>query len=383
LPDGFAYSEFSIDTVAAVTPFLQTYYDTHYTTNSIQFYFRDEDSDALITENISVELISELVAYTYWTDNGTLYVDLISPTEYNIRYGAEGYGERNYYFTMTDYSFNNITLYLANESDYTEVTINVFDTLQNPLEAARVKILKYVPDTNSYEIVSVKETSFAGQIKELLSIGTEYYKFIVEYDGEVVLTTTASYIYGNEITLYANLLTGGFDELFRLTGLYGVIGYDSGNAFFTWNDEDGVVSQGCLYAFLQTDEGLVANGSVCASGAADTIYLPVANTSGLTYLLKGYVDKNGYTIYLTNYWLSFKDELDTGRNGLILGFILLAVFIFVGYWRLELAVLMGGFGLLILVVVGVININISYAIGMFILSIISAFLISHKKGGAV
>ena len=88
--------------------------DTHpnytfglYTENSFNFTFYDEQTSELINfKNVTIELVSNASTYNYTTDIGTLYVDLIVPSLYLMRFSAEGYSERHYYFNLKNKTHN-------------------------------------------------------------------------------------------------------------------------------------------------------------------------------------------------------------------------------------------------------------------------------------
>jgi len=135
-----------------------------------------------------------------------------------IRYEAINYKYKNLYFSLVDGTYHELTLYMPMNTTQ-NVTINVIDTLNNVIEGATVKVLKYFVTTNSYSQISSQETNFEGKIVESLEIGSEFYQFIIEYDGDTVLTSEPSYIYTTAITLYVDLIANSFNEMFSLYNL--------------------------------------------------------------------------------------------------------------------------------------------------------------------
>jgi hypothetical protein len=390
LPIGYSYGNASINTTSSNEANDLNLYVYHFTTNSISFYYYDELNFTLINfTTITIELISDFFSDTYTTTTGSKYVDLLSPVEYNIRSTAAGYSPRNYFFTLENNTYNVLNLTMLPLGYGTNVTINVYDTLQNPIIGARVKILKYIVDLGSFITTDVRETNFEGQTLSLMELNSEYYKFIVEYDFDdngvldTVLTTDPTYIYSNTINLYINLLEGGFNELFRITGLYGVIDYDNETriANFTYDDSDGMASGGCLYAyFLNMGEKTLINSS-CVAGAANMASVTLHNITG-TYELRGYITKGGSTYYLTQKYVTIGGS-DVFRNndGLLFGAILIIVMFFVGYFAIELAIILAGLATMILSFVGVLNIPASVTIPIFAISMVLAFIIGKNRTG--
>jgi hypothetical protein len=101
-----------IVTVVNTSQFTDVHFNV-YTTNSVLFTFRDSVTNALVTGNISLEFISDVLSQNYTTSNSTLYVDLLSPTSYIIRSVANAsYVPNLYYLVLQNRTFNNITIYL-------------------------------------------------------------------------------------------------------------------------------------------------------------------------------------------------------------------------------------------------------------------------------
>jgi len=84
------------------------------------------------------ELISDIFANNYsTTPNASKYLDLISPSDYILRYDKlPDYPQKIYTFTLLNRSFNEITVYLTNGSS--EVTVTVYDEINNLLEGAEI-----------------------------------------------------------------------------------------------------------------------------------------------------------------------------------------------------------------------------------------------------
>jgi len=352
-----------------------------YPANSVNITFKYE-ANGSVADNIDItaEFISDVHSEEANTSTGYLNLTLPYPSSYQIRYEAINYSTRIYTFSLVDGTYNEITLYLP-MSNTQNVTISVIDTLNNVIEGATVKVLKYFVTTNSYSQISSQETNFEGKIVESLEIGSEFYQFIIEYDGDTVLTTEPSYIYTTAITLYVDLIANSFNEMFSLYNLYGVIDYTPNQTFtFTFTDGDNLATQGCLYAYRVAWDTFTKVNTSCTAGAAGTASFDVDNTSGYVYLLKGYITKGGEDKYVTNLWFSYADVVDD-ENSLFLVTILVLVFALIAFWRIEAAVVMTGFSLLLVTIIGIVNIPIVVGVYMFVLSLVVSFIIAKKKGG--
>ncbi len=263
-----------------------------YTENSISFTFKDEETGIIIDDrNISIELISDAFSANYSTGNGTLYLDLLGPTEYTIRYEADGYTERFYYFNLQNRSHTDLTLYLINESSSTDVTATVYDQNNNLLEDVYIKVLRYDLDTNSYLVQEIVKTNFEGVGVLHLVLNDEFYRFILEYEGSVVDETTPSYVYATSLTFQV-LLGSTYGELFynmNDVNYYLTFNKDTNNFRYTFSDENNIVSAGCLKVWRVSLMGDTYIETSCVNSSTGTILVGVTNTSGATYKASGYV----------------------------------------------------------------------------------------------
>ncbi len=68
-------------------------------TNSFNLIFLNEQTRELInTTTVSIEFISDVEALNFTTSNGTIFVSALVPSEIEIRYDADGFNQRSYYF---------------------------------------------------------------------------------------------------------------------------------------------------------------------------------------------------------------------------------------------------------------------------------------------
>jgi hypothetical protein len=387
-PANYSVSNTTFNASTYTTPTNTTAYILHYSSNIVIMYFYDELNYSLVTENITIELISDIFSNTYYTTTGSKTVSLLAPTDYNIRYRATGYAPRNYFFTLVNGSYSLLNLTMLQLGEGENVTINLYDNLQNKIVGARIKVLKYIVPTNSFKIVDIRETNFEGQTVVYMQLNTEYYEFIVEYDKddngvlETILTTDPTYIYSTTINLFANLFELGFNSLFEQTGLYGVITFNSTNrnATYTFDDAAGTATQGCIYAYrLVLGERTFVN-STCASGAAGTAITKIPNVNA-TYELRGYIIKDS-----TNYFITMKTVVLGGTtvfsndDSLFFSAVIIIAMFFLGFFAIEIGVILAGLATMILSFVGMLNVPRSVTIPIFALSLILAFIINKSRG---
>ena len=142
-----------------------------YTTNSFNINILNElTQDQINDTNFTVEFIGSYESYNT-TYNGSLYIDLVVPDTYQIRYKwinettATDYGmQRQYYYELTNRSYNPVSLYALNNSvsDEIEITVQNADTLQRE-EGITVLLQRFYIESNSYETVAMYQTDSQGK----------------------------------------------------------------------------------------------------------------------------------------------------------------------------------------------------------------------------
>lgn len=358
-----------------------------YTTNSILFLFRDENTNNLITtEKISIELISDVSSDILNTTNGTIYIDLLSPALYNMRYvGNTSYlQERFYYFTLVNRTFNNLSFYLLNDSLSTNITLTIYDQYNTLLEDAYINIQKYDINTNTYTTKEIVKTNFGGQATFLGELNTEYYKFILEYPkGTIVKTTSPSYLFTDSLILKVVLgetSAENFDNYMSLS--YDLIFNNETNNFkLNYLDSTGIINNACLYVYKQKIAGNILIDSSCSTSASATILISVTPENGTTYLAKAYADLDGTNQLLESYIHTFNAEnpYKNDNSGLIYVIIIEILIILITFWNLPLMIGFAPFGLIISSMLGFLDVSIGVLMGIQIISIIIAIMISNKS----
>lgn len=384
LPAGYAQANEAFNNTGNNTPTTFDYYVYHYVFNSVTFYFYNEETFLIIDDrNVSFTMISDDFSGEYSTSTGSSLVSALAPVEYIVRYGALEYYNRSYVFTLINNTYTLLNLTLLNASNGDVVTFNVYDSLQLPLVGATLKVLKFVTADNSYKQISSQPTNFEGQAVESLQLNTEYYRFIVEYNGDTVLTTAPTYIFDTTVNLYANTLDSGFSPLFSLTGLYGAIDFDNDtlNATYTYTDGQNIATQGCFYLYRLVNGDRTDLNSSCVAGAAGSIILPVPNING-SYELRGYITKGGVDYFVTQEYVSIgAPDVFKDRESLLLSALIIITMFFLGFFAVEIGVILAAFAAMVLSFVGILAVTPSVTIPLFVLSLIIAFIISKNRTG--
>lgn len=357
-----------------------------YTTNSLNFTFYDEETQACLSGyNITVELIGDLQAANYSTMNCTLYVDLLTPQGYIIRYDDTNgtYGERFYYFNLTNRSNTAIDLYLLNNGTegYTAVTATVYDETNHHVEGAIIKALRYYLDTNSYIIVDMGKTNFEGVTTLNLKQNEEFYKFIIEYpQGTTKKTTEPTQIYASTLNFQILLSTTTGARWYKSVDTIANVTFDTTNNWFRleWNDPQNTLSRICLHTNLLTQFRNETINNTCSTSAAGVMYHPVDNVTGYTYHSQALAYYSDPPAPLAAAYHTFLATNPIGAIGLFMLVLVTIAFMFVGRWNLAVAVVLTPIPTMVASVAGLIAIPAYVTVPIQIVAVIIAYIISTR-----
>lgn len=342
---------------------------------NLNLTFRDDETGTLInTTTVEYELISTLDSRSGTTTNGTARITALGNYDYVIRYGALGYSTRFYTFNPSALeSALNLTLLSTNTT--TDVTITVKDEIGYAIEGATIKVLKYDVATNSYLINQILASNFEGQAQANLILENEYYKFIIEINGEEVYATEPTYVFSTTITFYVVTGGDGFEQHFLVQGIYGNITFNSANniSTFTYDDTSNTATQGCLYIYEQSAMTLI--NSTCSAGVAGSIQLPIYDTEGDTYLYKGYVTIGTENYLVATNIVSFSTPAEIGSSGLFYLLIFELIMVGIGIYSLPIAIFLAGLGPFLFGITKIATISPTVTVPLAIVGLIVAIMV--------
>lgn len=352
-------------------------------TRTLYVTFLDEETEYIINyTTIFLEMIGNNQSANLTTTNGTIFVTILTAGNYTLRYGANGYATRLYKVSIDDSVSQNLNLTLLNSSSATTVTVYVYDEIGSPVEGAVVKVLRYNIVDNAFEINQIVTTNFEGRNEISVEANNEYYKFIIEYNNNVVYTSTPTYIFGTTLSFHISILESGFTNLFNQQGISGNITYNNVTkiATFTFNDIDNIASQGCLYAYEIRQTAQVLNDSSCTASSSGTVFLTI-NSTNRYFILKGIVTKDLQSYTIATYYLNQEDIIPSSGKlvGLFVLFMLLSLSAFIATYSLEAGIFTSGLFVLLTTLIGISPVGINIAIPVFIFCIIIAVMVGYKQ----
>lgn len=239
-----------------------------FSTNSIFIQVKDETTNNIIYENISIEVqFSNATIGTYYTINGTLFLENLSDGEYTFVIGgvSNNYTSRTYVVSVADRSSQYLTAFLSSslsavifviKDSYSatlleDATISLYKVINNTLSLIEIRSsditgrtqFNYIPLTK-YTIV-VQKTGYITKSFDLNPILFSSYdvkldrNIVYTYTGsleDVRITYTPTSYFANETINFAMIFSSATGVLEN----YGVnLSYPCGNKTFTGNNSIG------------------------------------------------------------------------------------------------------------------------------------------------
>jgi len=269
---------------------------------SFNFEFRDEETNALIATNGTVQLIplsGQDIWANYSVTTGILNAELDGTGEWRVDYNFEDYNSRSYYFARNNLSGSttNLTLYSLLTADASFIVVNVKDESGDELNNVTVKLFTHFANESAYRIVEMSRTDQAGDSAFSVVPNQKWYYFQFEYDSVVRLITTPQK-FTTTSYFFQLILTDDFIEDFRnFRDVFVNVSWnnETGYARFVYADSNSVVDQACLIVSRERIGGGVEECVSCSTASSGTLLCFINQTSAVngTYMAKGYLYIDG------------------------------------------------------------------------------------------
>jgi len=271
----------------------------------------DTDTDSLINQNVSIELIGPSFAGTFVTSNGTITIDNITaiPDFYQLLVNSNDYAELSYIFQHTGYEAVNLSLYMQFLNDTTSILYIVKDKLGNPMGSSEefpkclVQVAEYDITTNSYILQTMEYTNSNGEIIFDLDITKSIKNTVIcdsgtfIFDGEKITSTPVFLTIGAEAIDY-------FED--QLNIRYSPINYTqvnnlTGRFSLAYSDSNAVLTQACLNVSEKVFNGENFIFQQCLSTATGSLNIDFNTSEGKTYIARGYFIYNSVPYNVPSY----------------------------------------------------------------------------------
>ena len=277
------------------------------TARSFNITFLNESSNTVLDNTtINLQFISEEQAFNASTTNGTYFVELLTPGEYEIIYQAAGSDDvvRSYFTTLTEQSFQELNLYLIDEDVSAFYVARAVDEGGNACQANTVRLLRYYVQPNEYRVVAMSRTDSQGQGVLRVRPNTVDYKLLFtgscgSYETPPTKLIDASNTY---TILTAQSVLESYQAILGVqTSLTFV---NSTNSFsYTWSSESELVTEGCLNVVKRERGVRTEVFDQCSTGSTGSVIysIPAGETNETTYFAAGRLETStSFSTYTTN-----------------------------------------------------------------------------------
>lgn len=364
-----------------------------YATNSLYIFIYDELTDTLLSGlNTSLVIINyDNSTVNTSTDTGSAFLSGFSPGTYEIRYTPEGYTQRSYYTTITSASTQQISLYSLESTagEYTNFIIE--DETGNLLEGAKLKVYRHFPACNCFKVVEMDLSNFNGVGTLFLQRYDGKYKFIVEYEGNTVYSSSALEGYRiteDAYTLKATTYGDTYQSFFRSAEMYTALNFSNITKMFyyTVNDPSGITDLICLYVDQLNPLSYNGTDRICSNCISASSGILACNVSSYIpinrqMIAKGYIHTNTtYTDYWTDILARLPDDGSTSNLGTLGIFMGLILVLTTGFAGMALVGMVGGIigllgGLILSSATGLIVISIPILLGVVALGLVAIAIV--------
>lgn len=331
-------------------------------------------------ESTSFSATRQNFSYCIYPSWAELYAEIF------IEYSNNSYADTGLLFS--DNATQIINLYL--QTDTTPVVFKVVDYGTNPVADAYIYIQKWDSATNSYLATETLKTDSNGEAIGNIVLLTQFYKFIIVYNGETKLvdpTTQGVKLYTNTRTF--KISTGiqewfeHYDDAFKVGG--DVTFNNASKSFtFTWLDADSNMDYGCLKVTQKNSSGSYTLSDNCVASVTATIVYTITPFNGSSYTGIGYMMIGDDIIVIDTETVSFKEQFqklkDTGKSKEALFFAMLLVLslTLLGLPYPDISFILFIVGIVFTSILGLWQISMGMIIGIIVLGGIHMYL-GNKK----
>ena len=396
--NGTIYGSFSFD-IAVTNSTLVSYFGVDncstYSTVAVNYSLLKEDDDSALTGPVDLFYNVTLPNSSYYPGfaldfaGRTYYEACIFPswasttTDIQGVYSSSGYSERSYYADdyVLDSTLSSVSLYLVENTSVVQFT--VLGTEGNGVSGAYVHIYKYDPGSHTTILSQVLNTDSDGVAYGEIVLDTEWYTFIVMYDGEIELETSPTKVTSVTKTFRINPDTDYYDEYEDAFSISNSLDYFSLSTYFSfvYIDNSGKVNQGCLKVVRNSVRGEQVMNDTCVSGATGVInyYVP-ASPGDFDYTATSYVIFNtGEEFVLDSETVSFTDLHETyGVEGLFIAVLILIALAAAGIAHPSMSIAFVCFGLVAVIALGLFKISWVSAVSLVIIGGLAIYRVGTK-----
>jgi len=281
-----------------VSGFTDSYDFNVYTFNSVRINVYDGLDNGLMSQNVTIQTISDLSSFENITSTGTILIDFLAPNDYELRFISDGYNTVSKFITVSNDSTQIVNSYmiLNNDSESQQVHVtNLGTPINTDMEGAVVRLQQEnIGGDSLYVTIQESITNSEGDTNVwVVRDASTFYRFQVIYNGTTLLTTTKTAFLPSvteTIELIVDTSEAGDSILEDDASLsYTTVWSGVNNETFTfdWSDASSTIVGGRLlvtgqYLNVSLEEQTISDVSFVGASGTLAYTLPVLNNTKYT-----------------------------------------------------------------------------------------------------
>lgn len=331
-----------------------------YLSSSLGFNFYDEETNQLIADRpVNFRLIDGTYAENFTTSNGTHLISNLTVYSYEIIYSARDYNQRSYFVDVGADTFENLTLYLLNDTVSEAIDISIKDENLNGYVGATLSVLRlFIEDTTPvWKIVEMEKSNFNGAGVIHIDASDTRYRFIItDSAGSVLLSSNETYVTTANLEFRVRETEQIWlsDSALR-SGYYDITTTSNKTFVYTWSTGSNIINETCLIVTVKTALTDTEACNICSTASTGALQCDATAYNGVI-LAQAYVKTTTtYSTHLVDTLEWVDDNLAGlfGGLGVFLGTIFIGGVAALGVWNPAAAMIMAVLGLIGVTVSGI------------------------------
>ena len=291
----------------------------------------------------------------------------------------------NQTYQAADVLLNNVTTHLQLYTllDTTQVTFTVLDLTGTAIQDAYIHVMKWDVGDNAYLTTEILRTDSNGvAVANSIVLYTQYYKFIVIYEGQTKLVDPENQgirIFSTTRTFRISIdETEWFDNYNTILEVYTNISFNATgtNSFvFTWVNPVGDSINGCLKVIKRNTTKETSLSDSCTDSASASIVYAITPAKCNTFYATGYFKFDGdiyvaetevYTPTCDFTLYDLKGDQGKKESGFV-AFLLIVTLALIGIASPVISFILFSLGLIVTVSLGMWQMSLQIVVGIIIL----------------
>jgi hypothetical protein len=214
----------------------------------------------------------------------------------------------------------------------------------------------------------MSKSNYAGESLFYVQPYIGHYKWIIEYNGVMVFSsTTPEQITGSSKTIIVDLGSDYYSSFKRLGSITHTVTYNNntGVITFTWNDPTNIVIRACLETTRLNGTRYTIESLNCGTGSTGSTYVTLQNPGNITYKYSAYINTNtAYSNHILSSGIIGKTVQTFGQLGVFLSIGILITLSIMFSFSASAVMIINVIGVIVISGLGIFALSTSFIIAL-------------------